>query len=175
MSPDDRGDALLMVWEARDDLGDHEGALDAARARLDVLEQAAKDAPTPRIAETFDGARMETLEFLGRPADAIPFLREHEAALADEYNPSRRLAHIYGVLGRWNDALVAIDRAIAKSWGATKAQMLGKRADILLHLGKKAEARAAVQAQVALYESLPDAQKKPALEKAARERLTSFR
>lgn len=171
MSPDDRGDALRMVWDAREDMGDHTGALDAAKLRLDVLEKATKAAPGAEIAETYDGARMETLEFLGRPQDAIGFLSEHEKELTTEYNPSHRLAHVYYALGKYSDALAAIDRAISRAWGARKGQMLTKKSDILLELGKKAEAKAALQDALKLYKSLPDGQKKPQLEKAVEERL----
>ena len=171
MSPDDRGDALRMVWDAKDDMGDHTAALDAAKLRLDVLEKAAKAAPGPDIAETYDGARMETLEFLGRPQDAIGFLTEHEQALATEYNPSHRLAHVYYALGKYPDALAAIDRAISRAWGARKGQMFTKKADILQKMGKKAEAKAALHDALKLYKSLSDGQKKPQLEKAVEERL----
>jgi tetratricopeptide (TPR) repeat protein len=171
MSADDRGDALRMVWDAKEDMGDHAGALDAAKLRLDVLEKAAKATPDAAIAETYDGARMETLEFLGRPQDSIGFLTEHEKELSTEYNPSHRLAHVYYALGKYSDALAAIDRAIARAWGARKGQMYTKKADILLKMGKKPEAKAALQDALKLYKSLPDGQKKPSLEKGVEERL----
>jgi tetratricopeptide (TPR) repeat protein len=171
MSADDRGDALSMVVDAKEDLGDHAGALEAAKLRLDVLEKASKATPDAAIAETYDGARMETLEFLGRPQDAIGFLTEHEKELSTEYNPSHRLAHIYYALGKYPDALAAIDRAISRAWGARKGQMYTKKADILLKMGKKPEAKAALQDALKLYKSLPDGQRKPSLEKAVEERL----
>lgn len=171
MSPDDRGDALRMVWDAREDMGDHAAALEAAKLRLDVLEKAAKAAPGPAIAETYDGARMETLEFVGRTQDAVGFLTEHEQALTAEYNPSHRLAHVYYALGRYPDALAAIDRAIVRAWGARKGQMFTKKADILQKMGKTAEAKAALQEALRLYRSLPDGQKKPQLEKVVEEKL----
>lgn len=171
MSADDRGDALRMVWDAKEDLGDHQGALDAAKLRLDVLEKAAQATPEPAIAETYDGARMETLEFLGRPQDAIGFLTEHEKQLTTEYNPSHRLAHVYYALGKYPDALAAIDRAISRAWGARKGQMYTKKADILLKMGKKPEAKAALQDALKLYKSLPEGQRKPGLEKGVEERL----
>ena len=174
MSPDDRADALRIVWDAHEALGRHEAALEAARERLAVLDAAAKRAPNPAVASTFDGARLETLVFLGRAREAAAFLAERERELPDDYNPPHRLAIAYDALGEGESALAAIDRAIAKAWGARKARMLDKRADILVKLGRTAEARATLEAELAHLRSLPSEQKKPALEAAAQKRLDTF-
>jgi tetratricopeptide (TPR) repeat protein len=171
MSPDDRGDALRMVWEAHEALGNQEDALAAARERLAVLDAAAKRAPSAAVASTFDGARMETLVFLNRAHEAVVFLSEREKQLPTDYNAPHRLAAAYQALGDQESALAAIDRAIAKAWGARKARMLDKRADILMKLDRTAEARAAVEAQLFHLRSLPEGQKKPTLESAAQKRL----
>jgi tetratricopeptide (TPR) repeat protein len=174
MSPDDRGDALRMVGEAREALGNHDGALAAARERLTVLDAAAKRAPSAAVASTFDGARMETLVFLDRAREAVAFLSEREKQLPSDYNAPHRLASAYQALGDHESALAAIDRAIAKAWGPRKARMLDKRADILVKLGRAAEAKAAVEAELAHLRSLPEGQRKPALETAAQKRLEAF-
>jgi len=171
LSPDDRADAWKTVWDARQALGDHAGALDAARARLDVIMKAVAARPEPEITTTFDGARMETLEFLGRGEEAAQFLAAQEKALPSDYNPAHRLAHVYFKLGKNADALAAIDRAIGKGYGARKGLMLRLKADILVAMGKRAEARAALEQQLALYQSLPDAQKKPGYEKSVQEQI----
>jgi hypothetical protein len=49
--------------------------------------------------------------------------------------------------------------------------MLDKRADILLALGRTAEARASLEAELSHLRSLPASQRKPALESAAERRL----
>jgi tetratricopeptide (TPR) repeat protein len=174
MSPDDRGDALRIVWDAEESLGRHPAALAAARERLAVLDAAAKRAKSPAVASTFDGGRLETLVFLGRAREAAAFLAERERELPDDYNPPHRLAIAYEALGDGANALAAIDRAIAKAWGARKARMLDKRADILVKLGRKAEARATLEAELAHLRSLPSEQKKPALEAAAQKRLDAL-
>ncbi|HVR21365.1 MAG TPA: thioredoxin family protein [Polyangiaceae bacterium] len=171
LSPDDRGDALRIVWDADEALGHHDGALAAARERLDVLDAAAKRAPNAAVASTFDGARLETLVFLGRAPDAVRFLTERERELPDDYNPPHRLASAYQALGEHENALHAIDRAIAKAWGARKARMLDKRADILVELGRIGEARKTLESELSHLASLPAAQKKPELEAAARKHL----
>ncbi len=175
LSPDDRADGFHVVWEALEMLGDHKGAQDAARSRLAVIMKAVAARPDPEIATTFDGARMETLEFLGRGAEAAQFLEAQEKALPNDYNPAHRLAHVYFKLGKNAEALAAIDRAIAKGYGARKGLMYRLKADILMAMGKRPEARAALEAQLALYRSLPDAQKKPGFERTVQEAIDKLR
>ncbi|HEX6764772.1 MAG TPA: hypothetical protein VF103_04825, partial [Polyangiaceae bacterium] len=174
MSPDDRGDAFRLVWDAEEALGNVSRAREAAAERLAVLDQAALHAPNAAVASTFDGARMETLVYLGRANEAVEFLVRREQELPDDYNPPHRLASAYQALGDHANALAAIDRAIAKAWGARKAKMFDKRADILVKLGRTADARAAVEAELAHLRSLPEGQKKPALEAAAEKRLETL-
>lgn len=175
LSPDDRADAWKIVWDAREESGDHAGALEAARARLDVILKEVAVHPEPEQTTTFDGARMETLEFLGRGPEAAQFLEAQEKALPDDYNPPHRLAHVYFKLGKYPEALAAIDRAIAKGYGARKGLMLRLKADILVAMGKKADARAALEQQLALYRSLPDSQKKPGYEKSVEEQIDKLK
>jgi tetratricopeptide (TPR) repeat protein len=175
LSPDDRSDAWKVVWDAREASGDHAGALEAARARLAVIEAVVARTPDPQVTTTYDGARMETLVFLGRRADAAAFLRAQETALPDDYNPAHRLARVLFDMGQPKDALAAIDRAIAKGWGARKGLMYSLKADILLALDRKADARATVQEQLKLYRSLPEGQKKPSFEKSTQERLDKMK
>jgi tetratricopeptide (TPR) repeat protein len=174
MSPDDRGDALRMVWAAEEALGNRAGAHEAARVRLDILEAGARRAPNPAVASTFDGARMETLVYLGRAQEAVAFLTARERELPNDYNAPHRLAAAYQALGDNQSALAAIDRAIAKAWGARKARLFDKRVDILLALGMNAEAKETLEASLAHLRALPAGQKKPALEAAAAKRLESL-
>jgi tetratricopeptide (TPR) repeat protein len=175
LSPDDRADAWKIVWDARQALGDHAGALDAARARLDVILKAVAAQAEPEITTTFDGARMETLEFLGRGEEAAQFLAAQEKALPADYNPPHRLAHVYFKLGKNAEALAAIDRALGKGYGARKGLMFRLKADILVTMGKRAEARAALEQQLALYRSLPDAQKKPSYAKTVQDEIDKLK
>jgi len=175
LSPDDRADAWKVVWDAREALGDRAGALEAARARLDVIEKAVAARPEPEWTTTFDGARMETLEFLGRGEDAASFLSAQEKALPGDYDPPHRLAHVYFKLKRYPEALAAVERALAKGYGARKGLMYRLEADILAAMGRKADARAALEKQLALYRSLPASQKKPGYEKAVQEQIDDLK
>ena len=174
LSPDDRSDAWKIVWDAREALGDEAGARDAARARLAVIEKAIAG-KEPELTTTFDGARMETLEYLGRGEEAARFLEAQEKALPNDYNPAHRLAHVYFKLKRYDDALAAINRALPKAYGARKGLILRLKADVLLAQGKKSEARAALEEQLALYKSLPDAQKKPGFEQKVQEQIDKLK
>ncbi len=164
LSPDDRADGWHLVWETLEALGDHVGSKDAARQRLAVIMKAVAAHPEPEMTTTFDGARMETLEFLGRGREAAQFLEAQEKALPNDYNPPHRLAHVYLKLGKYPEALAAIDRATAIGYGARKGLMLRLKADILMAMHRKDDAVAALEAQLALYQSLPDSQKKPGYE-----------
>lgn len=174
MSPDDRGDALRMVWAAEEALGSVDRAREAARQRLVILEAGARGAPSPTVASTFDGARMETLVFLGRAQEAVAFLTERERELPNDYNAPHRLASAYEALGDHANALAAIDRAIAKAWGARKARLFEKRADILVALGRNDDAKATLEQALAHLRALPNGQKKPALEATIAKRLETL-
>lgn len=175
LSPDDRSDGYRLLWDVRLRLGDPKGAEDAAKERLRVLEDATTKWKEPAVATLFDGARLETLLFLGRARDAVTFLEAREAELPGDYNVPHRLARALLEDGRPADALAATDRALATAYGPRKGLIYGLRADILVKLGRARDARAAVAAQLELYRSLPPGQRRPALEKAAEDRLARMR
>jgi tetratricopeptide (TPR) repeat protein len=176
LSPDDRADAWKVVWDAHEALGEASGAKKAAEMRLIVIQRAIeKRASEPEFTTTFDGARMETLEYLGRGEEAARFLEAQEKALPNDYNPPHRLAHVYYKLKRYDDALAAINRALPKAYGARKGLILRLKADVLIAQNKKPEARAALEEQLALYKSLPDAQKKPGFEQKVQEQIDKLK
>jgi thioredoxin-like negative regulator of GroEL len=174
LSADDRSDAFRLLWELRERAGDAEGAKQAARDRLALLEDAATKAGEPAIATTFDGARLETLIFLGRASDAIPLFTGREKELPGDYNGPFRLAKALFAADRAAEALAATDRALALAYGARKGQIYGFRADVLEKLGRKAEAKSAVEAELALYRGLPPGQRHEAVEKAVAARLAKM-
>jgi hypothetical protein len=53
--------------------------------------------------------------------------------------------------------------------------MLDKRADILVTLGRRAEARTTLETELSHLRSLPASQRKPELETAAEKRLETLR
>lgn len=170
LTPDDRGDACGNLMASRRALGDAAGARRAAETRLAVLEAAARGIPDD-VALIYDPARSETLLALDRGDEALALLEAREAALPDNYNPPYYVARVALALGRWELGLAAADRALALAYGPRRANVDALRADLLLGAGRKAEAIAAVKAQIATLAALPEGQKRPEAERSARERL----
>jgi tetratricopeptide (TPR) repeat protein len=175
LSLDDRQDAYRVAWDARERLGDRAGVRAAAEARLRVIEEAASATKDADLVAALDGARMETLLVLGRGAEAVALLEARERERPGDYNPPHRLARALFELGRKEEALSAVRRAIALGDGARRAQMLGLEAEILASLGRKSEARRAFEAQLEAYRALPPGQRKPAHERAVEAKLRALR
>lgn len=174
MTPDDRGDACGLLRELRRDRKDEAGARAVTEKRLAVLRDAARDVPD-EIALTYDFARMESLLALGRGEEAVALLRAREKALPDDYNPPHYLARTYRELGRFDEGLAAIERALAKASGPRRAGILGVKVDLLLGKDARTEARQVLEAQLAAYRALPAGQKQPAREEAVQKRLRDWK
>jgi tetratricopeptide (TPR) repeat protein len=170
-SVDDRQDALDTLAGGLDDLGDPAGAKKAQEARLALLEQAARAARTPEMAQTFDYARANAYVALGRGDEAVAMLTRRERELPDSYEPPARLAGVLLKSGRLPEALAAIDRALARAYGPRRVRYLELRADILGKSGDRAGALAALRDAVKGYEALPPGQASPAKLAEARRRL----
>jgi thioredoxin-like negative regulator of GroEL len=175
LTADDRGDAMGILRDAFELKGDHSGARDITQKRADFLERAAASAPSPRTASTYDGGRAEALVQLGRADEAVAILKKSEAALPDDYNPPARLARVLHGLGRSDDALAAIERALPKAYGPRGVSLLGLKVDILVKLGKRDEARATLESQIAKFKALPEGMKRPEAETAAIKRLETMK
>lgn len=167
LTPDDRGDACGILIEAYDALHERQAANTAARTRLSVLESAASGLPD-ELALMYDFARSESLVRLGRGAQAIELLQNRERTLPQNYNPPHHLARVYRSLKRWDDGLAAIDRALALAYGPRKAGLYGVKVDLLLGKGRREEAVHTLGEQLALYEALPEGQKRPDAEAKVR-------
>jgi thiol-disulfide isomerase/thioredoxin len=170
LTADDRADACANLDQARTALGDAAGARRAVEAGLAVLEAAAADVPDD-VALTFDRARSDFLVSLGRGEEALSLLARREQALPDNYNPPHQLARVYRSLKRWDEAIAAIERALGRAYGPRRANLMTLQIELLVAAGRKAEAKVAAAAQVEAYRALPDAQKPPEAEAAARDRL----
>ncbi len=175
LSADDRGDMWRTVWGVKEKAGDKAGARAAAEKRRDLLEAAAAKAPDAWAASTYDWARAETFVYLGQPDEAVKLLEKSEAGLPDDYNPPARLARVYFDRGRLGEALAAVDRALARAYGPRKAGVFRLKADILDKQGRAAEAAKVVSEEIALWESLPAEQRRPAALEAANKRLDGLR
>lgn len=174
LSPDDHADACNALASVRSTLGDADGARRATLQRLAVLERAALGKPID-VALAYDWARTDVLIALDRAAEALPFLIEHERAAPNNYNPPQQQARCYKALGRWEEGLAAIERALALAYGPRKAGFLTLKADLLLGADRSAEARAVVEQQLAAYRALPAGQRQPAAEQRVATRLADWK
>ena len=82
-----------------------------------------------------------------------------ERDLPDDYNPPARLALTYKALKRYDEAIAASDRALAKIYGPRKIGVLQTRTDIYKEMGNIPLAKKTMQEAIALAESLPEGQR----------------
>jgi tetratricopeptide (TPR) repeat protein len=148
-------EALVSTREA---LGDDAGAKRTAADWARYLEGEAEKAKTPEQRAVFDAHRLGAYIALGEPERAVPMLQASEKALPHDYNPPARLAIAYKAMGRYDEALAAADRALARVYGPRKIRVLQTRADILLAKGDSGGARATLENALRQFESLPRAQ-----------------
>src|SRR5206468_2171156 len=126
---------LSSLIDARKAAGDSTGARMAAEDWASFLERAAREARTPDGRAVYDPHRLSAYLELGQPERAVPMLEQSEKDFPDDYNPPARLATAYLNMGRWDDALLASTRAMAKANGPRKLRFYQTRADIYVGKG----------------------------------------
>jgi tetratricopeptide (TPR) repeat protein len=152
---------------AKDEIGRREVLTGWAR----FLEGEASRAKTPEARAVFDSHRVSVYLALGEPERAVPMLEASQRDLPDDYNPPARLAAAYKAMKRWDDALTAIDQALAKAYGPRKVGFFGTRADILAAKGDTAGARQTLEEGIRFAENLPAEQRSERTVVALRKRL----
>jgi tetratricopeptide (TPR) repeat protein len=161
--PDIAADDVSAVYESlaaeREDAKDEPGRREVLEGRARFLEAAAARAKTADARAVFDSHRLGTYLDLGQPERAIPMLTASERDLPRDYNPPARLALAYKAMKKYDDALAASDRALAKAYGPRKLGILQTRADIYREKGDPDAARRTLEEAVRLAESLPDGQR----------------
>jgi tetratricopeptide (TPR) repeat protein len=158
MAADDRSGLYEAMVEARDAAKDEAGTKALATEWLAFLEGEAAKAPNPEARTVFDSHRMSASIVLGEPMRAVPALEQSEKDLPGDYNPPARLAVLYRMLGRLDDALAANTRALAKVQGGRKLRVLSDRAAILDAKGDKAGAVKTIEEAIAFAKTLSEAQ-----------------
>jgi thiol-disulfide isomerase/thioredoxin len=170
-SADDRADAWNILSYALDDDGDKAGARHAQEQRLAVLEKAVAGVQDPLLAQTFDYARAQAYVALERGDEAVAMLEAREKELPNSYEPPARLASALSKMDKLPEALVAIDRAIAKSYGPRQLLYVKQKADIQQRMGDVAGQIATLQQEVAGYEALAKGHARPEGLEDAKKRL----
>jgi tetratricopeptide (TPR) repeat protein len=159
LAADDISAVFETLAAEREDAKDEAGKKKVLEERATFLERAAARGRTPDARAVFDSHRLGTYLDLGEPERAIAMLQASERDLPDDYNPPARLAVAYRAMKKYDDALAASDRALAKAYGPRKLGILQTRADIYREKGDAAAARKTMEDAVKLAESLPEGQR----------------
>ena len=173
LAADDRSALYGSLVEARTDAKDGAGAHSLALewvADLDAAERAAK---TPEQKTALDPNRLSAYDAAGEIERAIPMLLRSEKDFPQDYNPPARLALVYLKLARYDDALAASDRALARVYGPRKLRVLAVRIDIYTAMGNRTAATKAIQEALSYAEALPEGQRSEATIEALKKQLTA--
>jgi tetratricopeptide (TPR) repeat protein len=162
IAADDRSGIYDELVSALDEGKDEAGKKHVAAEWARYLEGEAARAKTPDARAVFDSHRVAAYMAMGEPEKAIPMLVADERDLPADYNPPARLAYIYKTLKRWDDALAASDRALAKAYGPRRLGILQTRADIFVGKGDKAQARTVLEQALAEARAMPEGQRSEA-------------
>jgi len=168
---DDISAIYQTLADERENAGDEAGKTRYLEEDARFLDREAARATTPEQRAVFDSHRLGLALALGRPEQAIPMLEQSERDFPDDYNPPARLATAYKAMKRWDDALAASDRALAKAYGPRKLLILQTRADILAGKGDTEGARATLAEALRMAESLPEGQRSERTIAALRKKL----
>lgn len=175
IAADDRSGLYISLLDARQQAGD---SLDARQVALDwaaFLEGAAVRAKTPEQRAVFDPHRLSAYLELGQPERAVPMLEASEKDLPEDYNPPARLANTYKAMKKWDEALAASDRAMAKVYGPRKLGVYSTRVDILSGKGDAAAARRTLEEAITYADSLPVGQRSEGTLAALRRKLEALK
>ncbi len=153
-STDDIADAWDILADALKDTGDKAGFKKAHERRLLLLEAAAKAAPSPAAAATFDYARAGSYVVLGRAQEAVAMLEARVRELPNSYEPPARLASLLHRMGRDKQARPAIDKVLKLAYGPRRMRYLALKAEIEHKLGNKAARIAALEEEVRAWKKL---------------------
>jgi tetratricopeptide (TPR) repeat protein len=157
---DDRSGLYGALVDARDRQNDEAGGKVAAVAWLDWLDAQAASAPSAEARAALDGYRVSAAQRAGAPERVLTTIQTSERELPDDYNPPARLAIVLRLLGRYDEALAASDRALSKVYGPRTITLLDARATIFEKKGDPEGAKAALRQAIAFAESLPDSERK---------------
>jgi tetratricopeptide (TPR) repeat protein len=171
---DDRSDLYDYLVSALRALDRDDEANRVAADWARFLEEEAGRAPTPAARAVFDAHRLGAYLALGEPERAVPMLQESARAFPDDYNPPARLAAAYLAMNRYDDALAAVNRALAHAYGPRKLRFWSLEADILLAKGDRAGAKDALRTAIAFARKTPLTGSYPKLRDALEKRLSGM-
>jgi tetratricopeptide (TPR) repeat protein len=171
---DDRSDLYDYLVDALHRLGRDDEAKRLAGAWATLLEDQATRAATPAARAVFDAHRVLAYEALGDPARALPMLQQSERDFPGDYNPPARLGKVLLDLKRDDEAIAALQRALARAYGPRKLRLWSLEADAFMAKGDKAGARHALQSALDFAASVPLTGAYPSLRDAIADRLAAL-
>jgi len=156
---DDRSGAWMAIVEAHKALGDTVAERQASLGWAAFLDTAATTAPSAEARAVFDTHRMLAYLAVGRGLDALAALERSERDFPNDYNPAARKANVLMELGRLDEALVAVHRALELVYGPRRLRVRTIEATIHEKRRDPTAARQALVAALAESAALPDAQR----------------
>jgi hypothetical protein len=174
VAADDISSVYQTLGQEREEARDEEGKKRILSDWAVFLEETAARAKTPEGRAAFDSHRLTVYLALNEPGKAIPMLEASESDFPDDYNPPARLAVAHKGLQRYDDALLASDRALAKAYGPRRILILSTRADIFAAKGDVASARRTVEEALRAAEAFPPGQRSETQIASLRKKLTEM-
>lgn len=170
---DDRSSLYGILAGRAEDRGDEAAAKSWAERWLAFLEEQAKVAPSPEARAASDGHRVSAALMLKTPERVLPALQQSEKDLPDDYNPPARQALLYREMQKYDEAIDASRRALAKAYGPRKLRIYDVLADIQTKKGDAAAAKATLQEAIQFAETLPESRRPKRMVEEMKKKLTT--
>jgi tetratricopeptide (TPR) repeat protein len=171
LAADDRSAYYSLLVDAREEAKDEAGARVVAREWVAYLDGVAAGITDPEQRTALDPNRLGAYQAAGEIAKAIPMLEQSEKDFPKDYNPPARLALVYLRLKRYDEGLVATDRALALVYGPRRVRVLEVQADLYKGRGDAAAARKTLQEALTFAEELPAGQRSDSQVSSLRKKL----
>jgi len=156
---DDRSALYGALVDSRDRQHDEAGGKARAEEWLDWLNAQAMGAPSVEARAALDGYRVSAALRAGAPERVLVAIQASERDLPNDYNPPARLATLLRELGRYDEALAASDRALAKVYGPRTIRLWDDRATIFEKKGDPEGAKGALKQAIAFASTLPPSER----------------
>ncbi|HEX5043015.1 MAG TPA: tetratricopeptide repeat protein [Candidatus Polarisedimenticolaceae bacterium] len=170
---DDRSSLYGTLAGRAEDRGDEAAARAWAERWLTFLEEQAKAAATPEARAAFDSHRVAAALMLKTPERALAAVQQSEKDLPLDYNPPARQALLYREMQKYDEAIDASRRALARAYGPRKLRIYDVLADIQTKKGDPAGAHATLEEALAFADSLPETRRPRQMVEAMRKKLTA--
>jgi len=168
---DDRAQLYATLLDLYGREKDAEAGKKLSAEFLAFLDEHEKTAPSAEARASLDSYRVMMAMRQKDPARAIPALQASERDLPNDYNPPARLTTLYNTMGRYDQALAASDRALARVYGPRRTSLLQTRASIYEKKGDTAAARRTLEEAVKFASTVPKGERQVESLKKQLERL----